>query len=77
MILDLDLKELSAHAIHDDLVATLGLKAVAYRTMTCYLPEAKLGTIEVNFEPEPNSSCLEGSERAILIALDEKPFSSV
>jgi hypothetical protein len=34
IVLDLELKGLSPHEIHDDLVATLGAKAVAYNTVT-------------------------------------------
>jgi hypothetical protein len=33
-------KGLSAVAIHDDLVATLGAEAVSYPSLTPYLPEA-------------------------------------
>jgi hypothetical protein len=55
VVLDLHLKGLSAHAIHEDLVATLGPKAVAYSTVTHHLREAKLGTAEVTLDPEPCS----------------------
>jgi hypothetical protein len=51
IVLYLLLKWLSAHAIHDDLVATLGPKAVAYSMVTRYLREAKLGTAEVTLDP--------------------------
>jgi hypothetical protein len=52
IVLYLHLKALSAHAIHDDLVATLGPKAVAYSRVTRYLREAKVGTSEVTLDPE-------------------------
>jgi hypothetical protein len=44
LVLYLHLNWLLAHAIHDDLVATLDPKAVVYSTVTQYLREAKLGT---------------------------------
>jgi hypothetical protein len=71
-VLYLHLKELCAHAIHDDLVAILGPKAVAYSTVTRYLREAKLGTAEVTLDPEPCSAHLDDSDRAILASLEEK-----
>jgi hypothetical protein len=51
----LHLKGLSAHAIHDNLVATLGPKAVASSRVTRYLREAKLSTAEVTLNLEPSS----------------------
>jgi hypothetical protein len=68
----LHLKGLSARAIHDDHVATLGPKTVAYRRVTRYLREAKVGTAEVTIDPEPSSPHIEDSDRAILAALEEK-----
>jgi hypothetical protein len=55
IVLYLHLKGLLAHAIHDDLVATLDLKAVASSTVRRYLGEAKLGTTEVTLDPERSS----------------------
>jgi hypothetical protein len=55
IVLYLHLKGLSAHAIHDDLVATLGPRAVTYSTVTGHLREAKLGTAEVTVDPESRS----------------------
>jgi hypothetical protein len=77
IVLYLHLKGLSAHAIHDDLGATLGPTAGAYNAVTCYLREAKLGTAEVTLDPEPSSPRLDDSDRDILAARKEKPFSSV
>jgi hypothetical protein len=66
IVLSLHLKGLSAHAIHDDLVAALGPKAVAYGTVTRCLREAKLGTAEVTLDPEPSSPRLDDSDQPIL-----------
>jgi hypothetical protein len=77
IVLYLHLKGLSAHAIHDDLVATLGPKAVVYSRVTRYRREAKLSTAEVSLDPESSSPHLDDSDRAILAALDKKPFSSM
>jgi hypothetical protein len=77
MVLDLHLKGLWIHAIHDDLVATLSSKAVAYSTVTRYLREARLSTAEVTLDPEPSSPHLDDFDRAILAALEQKPLSSV
>jgi hypothetical protein len=52
IVLHLGLKRLSAHPIHDNLVATFGPRAVAQSTMICYLREVKLGTPEVALDPE-------------------------
>jgi hypothetical protein len=73
----LHLKGPSTHVIHDDLVATRGPKAVAYSTVTRYLREAVLGTIEVTLDPEPRSLHLDDSVQALVAALEEKksPFS--
>jgi hypothetical protein len=49
IVLYLHLKGLLAHAIHDDLVATLGPTAVAYSTVTRYLREVKFGTKDKGF----------------------------
>jgi uncharacterized membrane protein len=77
IVLYLHLKGRSVHVIHGDLVATLGPKAVAYSTVRYYLREAKLSTAEVTLDPEPSSHHLDDSDRDILEALEEKPFSSV
>jgi hypothetical protein len=71
-VLYLHLKGLLGHAIHDDLVATLSPKAVAYNMVTPYLHEAQVGTAEVTLGPEPSSPHLDDSDRAILAALEEK-----
>jgi hypothetical protein len=43
-------EHLSAHAIHDDPVATLGPKAVAYSTVTQYFRKARVGTAKVTLD---------------------------
>jgi hypothetical protein len=77
IVLCLYLKGLSAHAIHDDLVATLDPKAVSYSTVTRYLDEVKLGIAEATLDPEPSSCHLDDSDRDILAVQEEKPFSSM
>jgi hypothetical protein len=77
IVLYLHLKGLSTHAIHDDLVATLGSKAVVYSTVTRYLRESEFGTAEVTLDPEPSSPRLDDSDRVVLATLEERTFSSV
>jgi hypothetical protein len=72
IVLYFHLKWLSAHVIYDDLVATLGPKAVAYHRITRYLCEAKLGTAAVTLKPEPSSPHLDDSDRTVLAALEER-----
>jgi hypothetical protein len=72
IVLCLHLKRLLAHAIHDNLVATLDLKVVAYGTVTRHLREAKAGIAKVILDPESSSPYLDHSDRAILEALEEK-----
>jgi hypothetical protein len=56
IVLFLHLTALSAHAVHDDLAAALGRKAMASSRVTCYLREARLGMPEVTLDSEPSSS---------------------
>jgi hypothetical protein len=77
IVLYLHLNGLLAHAIHDNLVATLDPKAVAYSTVTRYFLEAKLGTARFTFDSKPSSPHLDDSDYAILAALEERPFSSM
>jgi hypothetical protein len=72
IVLDFHLKGLSTHAIHEDPVATFGPRAVAYNMVTPYLREVKFGTAEVILDSESSSSCLDDSDRDILISLEEK-----
>jgi hypothetical protein len=73
----LERKGLSARAIHEDLVATLGQDAVAYSTVTRYLHE-------IRFDPSTEAKASieipqvpDDSDEAILAALCEVPFASV
>jgi hypothetical protein len=68
---------MSAQAIHDNLRATLGNEAVAYNTVTKYLRVAQFDSTKVLSHPDASSPHLTDSGRAILEALEEKPFSSV
>jgi hypothetical protein len=77
IVLSHHLKGLWAHAIHDDLGATLDPKAVRYSMVTSSLREAELGTADVTLDHEPSSRRLNDSDRAISAPLEEKPFSSV
>jgi hypothetical protein len=63
IVLCLHLNGLSDHAIHDDLVATLGPKAMANSMVTRYLRKAKPGTAEVTLDPESRSSHFDNSDR--------------
>jgi hypothetical protein len=76
-LLYLHLTGLLAHEIHDDLVATLGLKGVAYSTVMGYLCDIKLDTAKVTRDQEPNPPHLDDSDQAFLAAREENPFSSV
>jgi hypothetical protein len=70
-------KGLTAQVIHDDLVATLGEEAIAHSTVTNYLVVARI----IPRDPTPfaaaTSPHIDESDEAILIPLEELPFSSV
>jgi hypothetical protein len=68
---------MSAQAIHDDLVATLGYKALAYSTVTKYLRTARFDPAKDPPNNDASSHHLDDSDQAILAALEERPFSSV
>jgi hypothetical protein len=68
---------LAAVAIHDDLVATLGLEAISYPSLIYHLQEAILATSnpgiafsQLNTEPD---DC----DEAILLTLNEQSFASI
>jgi hypothetical protein len=63
--------------MHDDLVATLGEKAIAYSNMTKYLREAQTAPDDATALPEEISPHIDDSDEAILRALEEFSFSSV
>jgi hypothetical protein len=66
-----------ARVIHNDLVATLGEEAIAYRTVTKYLREVQTGPDDATALPEEMSPHSGDSDEAILRALEEFSFSRV
>jgi hypothetical protein len=77
IVLDLARKELSATAIHHDLVATLRPEAVSYSFMIRYPREAIFisSNSPANIpEAEPQ---FDDCHQAILLALAEQPFASI
>jgi hypothetical protein len=66
-----------ARVIHDDLVATLGEEGVAYSTVRKYLHEAQTGLDDAITLPEEISAHIDDSDKAILGALEDLPFSSI
>jgi hypothetical protein len=71
------LNEMSIQAIHDDLVATLGYKALAYSMVTKYLRTARFDPATNPLNSDASSPHIDDSDKAVLAALEEKPFSSV
>jgi hypothetical protein len=73
----LSLKEMSAHEIHDDIVATLGPDVVSYSLLTRYLRGARFPPSK----PEPHLADvqrdLDDSDQTILAGLENSPFASV
>jgi hypothetical protein len=70
-------KRWMTRAIHDDLVATLDAKAIAYSAVTKYLCEAQTGTDDATELPEEISPHIDDSDEAILRGLEEFSFFSV
>jgi transposase len=73
----LEMKGLSARAIHNELTEVLGPEAIAYSTVTKYLRLGKMTTeIEeipfIEFEHEENLI-----DQAITLALNDEPFASI
>jgi uncharacterized membrane protein len=73
----LSLKGMSAHEIHDDIVATLGSDAVSDSSVTCYLCEARFAPSKPESQPADVQTDLDDSDQAILVALEDRPFASV
>jgi hypothetical protein len=73
----LDLKGLSARAIHEDLIATLGADAVGYSTVTRYLRETHFSPSTDRIPSDLLPEMPEDADEAILSALCEMPFASV
>jgi hypothetical protein len=76
-VLYLHLKGLSAQAIYDGLVATLGGEALPYSTVTKYVSKAQSNAAKLPSNPDASSPHLDDSDRVIWAALEEKLFSSV
>jgi hypothetical protein len=70
----LAMKQLSAKAIHSELVAVLGPDVIAYSTLTKYLRQHQFPSIPCE---APNEHPATVIDEAILNALDKPPFSSV
>jgi hypothetical protein len=68
---------MSVQAIHNGLIATLSDEAETYSTMTNYLRTALFDPTTVPSSADASSPHLDDSDRAILAALEENPFSSV
>jgi hypothetical protein len=73
----LSLKGMSASEIDDDIVATLGLDAVPYSSVTRYLREAQFPPSKPEPHPADVQRDLYGSDQAILAALEDSSFASV
>jgi hypothetical protein len=76
-VLYLSRKGLSAVAIHDDLVATLGAEAVNYPSVTRYLREALFASSNPPDPLPPPENQLDDSDKVILLALADQPFASI
>jgi hypothetical protein len=76
-VTDLDLRRLSVHAIHNDIVGTLGPNIVGCSTIMHCLREAKfpLSTEEACDADDRRS--IDDADEAILFALNKSPFASV
>jgi hypothetical protein len=77
IVLDLRMKGMALHAIHDDLVGTLGKDAVAYSTVTQYARSVPFSGRKEATPPEAPDVKRNRVDEAILTALVEFPFSSV
>jgi hypothetical protein len=73
----LSLKGMSAREIHDDIVATLGLNAVSYSSVTRYLCEARFPPSKPGPHPVDAQRDFDDSDQAILAALEDGQFASV
>jgi hypothetical protein len=77
IVLYLSRKRLSAVALHDDLVATLGMEAVSYPPVTRYLREAIFASFNPLDPLTPPEHKFDDSDQAILLALADQPFTSI
>jgi hypothetical protein len=77
IVLYLSRKGLSAVAIHDDPVATLGAEAMSYRFVTRYLREAIFASSNPPDPLPPPKHQLDDSDQAVLLALADQPLASI
>jgi hypothetical protein len=77
IVLYLSRKGLSALAIHDDLVATLGAETVSYPSVTRCLREAIFASSNPSDPLHPPEHQLDDSDDAVLRALADQPFTSI
>jgi hypothetical protein len=77
IVLYLSRKGLSAIAIHDDVVATLGAEAVSYPSVTRYLREVIFASSNPPGPLPPPDHQLDDSDQALLLALADQPFASI
>jgi hypothetical protein len=73
----LSLKRMSAHAIHNDIGATLGSDALSYSSITRYFREARFPPSKPEPHPANVQRDLDDSDQAILTALEDSPFASL
>jgi hypothetical protein len=73
----LSLKGMSAHEIHDDIVATLGPDVMSYSSVTRYLREARFPLSKPEPHPTDVQRDLDDSDQDILAALEDSPCASV
>jgi hypothetical protein len=71
------LKEMSAHEIHNDIVATFWPDAVSYSSVTRYVREARFHPSKPELHPADVQKGLDDSDQAILAVLEDSPFASV
>jgi hypothetical protein len=71
------LKGMSAHEIHDDIVAVLGPDAVSYSSVTRHLRQERVPPSKPEPHPADVQRDLDDSDRAILAALEDSLFASV
>jgi hypothetical protein len=76
VVLDLHLKRLSAHVVHDALLSRLSSKAVTNNTGMRYLHRAKLSTADVTLDVQSDSRQNDDVHSIMLGALEERPLSS-
>jgi hypothetical protein len=77
IVVYLSLKGMSAREIHDNIVATLGVDAVSYSSVTSYLREARFPLSKPEPHPTDLQRDLDDSDLAILAALEDSLFAPV